>query len=282
MKYDDVVEYECEEGYSTDGSTSEEAKAFSVRCTETGDTTTYAVCTKIKCDNYQMPLVPNTHVFGEKSGFYEYGDEVRYQCIDGHTMSGKAGGSIDFSVECQNTGEFTAPESCSPVKCDDPGELAHATVSPSEKIQFGMEVQYRCQAGYESHLGETVLVMACQGDGLYDKKGPGMSDDDVSGRMGKIESMGECLPVHCGPPPAIANAAWKARHAVTGDDVEVPAGTTVNFETVLDYKCEEGFSLDGTQTGDVDFSVNCNEHKSFVNHEMTCEVIKYEVKGLVS
>lgn len=39
MKYDDVVEYECVEGYSTDGSTSEEAKGFSVRCTETGDTT---------------------------------------------------------------------------------------------------------------------------------------------------------------------------------------------------------------------------------------------------
>jgi hypothetical protein len=282
MKYDDVVEYECVDGYSTDASTSEEAKGFSVRCTETGDTTSYATCSKIKCDNYQMPLVPNTNIFGEKAGFYQFEDVVRFQCIDGHTMSGKAGGSVDFSVECQNTGEFTAPESCSPVKCDDPGELAHATVSPSEKIQFGMEVQYRCQAGYESAKGETVLVMACKGDGLFDKKGPGMSDDDVSGRMGAIVSMGECLPVLCGPPPEIAYTTWKGRHTLTGDEVEVPIGTEVNFETVLDYKCDEGYSMDGTQTGDTDFSVDCDATKSFINHEATCEIIQYLVTGLVS
>ena len=92
-----------------------------------------------------MQMVPNTHVFGEKSGFYEYEDEVRFQCVDGHTMSGKAGGSIDFQVTCQTSGEFTLPESCSPVKCDDPGDMAHATVSPSEKLQFGMEVSQKIQ-----------------------------------------------------------------------------------------------------------------------------------------
>jgi hypothetical protein len=286
MKYDDVVEYECEEGYSTDGSTAEGAKGFSVRCTETGDTTEYAICTKIMCDNYQMPLVPNTHVFGEKSGYYVYGDEVRFQCIDGHTMSGKAGGSVDFKVECQTSGEFTLPESCSPVKCDDPGEMAHATVSPSEKIQFGMEVQYRCQAGYEfpdgEFAGETVGVMACKGDGLFDKKGPGMSTDDVSSRVGSVDSLGECTPILCGPPPVIAHASWKAYHSTTGEDVEVPINTEVNYETALGYTCDEGYTLDGTQSGQTEFTVTCNEQKEFMDYQVTCDIIKYEVKGVVS
>merc|ERR1719387_2255809 len=240
MKYDDVVEYECEEGYSTDGSTSEEAKAFSVRCTETGDTTTYAVCTKIKCDNYQMPLVPNTHVFGEKAGFYEYGDVVRFQCLTGYTMSGKAGGSVDFSVECQSNGEFTLPESCSPVKCDDPAEIAHATVSPSDKIQFPMDIVYRCTAGYEvAETGETVFETGCMADGLLDKQSPDMSKDDVSGLVGSVKSLEACVPVKCGLPPVIEHASWKARDTITGKDKEVPIATEVDFETVLNYKCDE-------------------------------------------
>merc|ERR1719428_2540540 len=66
MFFDDEVVYTCDEGFSTDGSPAEDAKSFSVRCLETGDTTASSQCTKIMCDNYQLPLVPNTNTFGEK------------------------------------------------------------------------------------------------------------------------------------------------------------------------------------------------------------------------
>merc|ERR1719214_376817 len=105
-----------------------------------------------------------------------------------------------------------------------------------------------------------------------------MESSDVSSRAGKVESLSECLPVVCGLPPEIAHATFKGRNALTGEKVDVPIGTTVHFEMVLDYKCDAGYSLNGDQTGDTDFTVTCGQDKQFVNHEQTCETIEYEVR----
>jgi len=283
MFFDDEVVYTCKEGYSTDGSTAEVAKSFSVRCTEIGDTTEYSACTKIKCDSYQLPEVPNSNAFNLKDNFYEYEDVVRFQCVAGHTMSGKAGGTVDFSVECQANGEFTLPESCSPVKCDDPAEIAHATVSPSDKIQFPMDIVYRCTAGYEvAETGETVFETACMGDGLLDKQSPDMTKDDVSSLVGQLKSLEACVPVKCGEPPVIEHASWKARDTITGKAKEVPIGSEVDYETVLDFKCDTGYTLNGNEAGDTDWSVDCNELKEFVNVNKNCLIIKYNIRGVVS
>ena len=142
MFCNDTVVYTCDEGYSTDGSIAEAAKSFSVLCTGIADTTEYSQCTKIKCDSYQLSEVPNTDAFNLKDNFHKYEDAVRFQCTEGHTMSGKAGGTVDFSVECQANGELTDPESCPPVKCNDSTEIPHATVSLSDKIQYPMAITY--------------------------------------------------------------------------------------------------------------------------------------------
>ena len=104
---------------------------------------------EIKCDSYRLSEVPNIDAFNSRDDFYEYEDVVRCQYTEGHTMSGKAGGTVDFSVECQANGECTDPESCPPVKCNDPAEIPHATVSLSDKIQYPMAITYCCTAGYE-------------------------------------------------------------------------------------------------------------------------------------
>jgi len=198
-------------------------------------------------------------------------------------MSGRAGGSVDFSVECQANGEFTDPESCSPVKCDDPAEIAHATVSPSDKIQFPMDIVYRCTAGYEiSETHETVFETACMGDGLLDKQSPDMSKDDVSSLVGQVKSLEACNPVKCGEPPVVEHASWKARDALTGKAKEVPIGTEVDFETVLDFKCDDGYTLNGNEAGDTDWAVTCTELKEFDNANKQCLIIKYNIRGIVS
>jgi len=197
---------------------------------------------------------------------------------------------VDFQVECQANGEFTEPSSCSPVKCDDPPEMAHATVSPSEKIQFPMSIVYQCMQGYESDDGLTVLDMACQADALFDKLGPGMTQDDVS-KYGSASPLGPCKPVKCGPAPQIANAKYKVVLGQTGEEVELKVDTfsdagvgyaAVNYEHALQYTCDEGFSLNGMKTGATEFTVECGADKMFVNHENTCDTIEYTVTGVVS
>jgi len=282
MFYDDEVVYTCKEGYSTDGSTAEVAKSFSVRCTEIGDTTELSSCTKIKCDSYQLPEVPNSNAFNLKDNYYEYEDEVRFQCLEGYTMSGKAGGTVDFKVECQSNGEFTDPESCSPVKCDDPAEIAYATVSPSDKIQFPMDIVYRCTAGYEiSATQETVFETACKADGLLDKQSPDMTKDDVSSLVGELKSLEACNPIKCGMPPEIEHATFKGRDAITGKAKDYKIGTEVDYETVLDYKCDDGYTLNGNVAGDTDWSVTCTEQKQFDNADKQCLIIKYNIRGVV-
>jgi len=199
MFFDVSLSYTCGEGYSTDGSAAEAAKEFSVRCTETGDATPVGSCQKIRCDNYQMPLVPNANAFNVKDTFFVYKDVVRFQCHEGFTETGRVGGTVDFSVECQATGDFTAPSSCSPVKCPDPAVQANSAVSPDRGIQFTGDAQYSCLAGYESKSGETVFGMSCMADGAYSKKAikannykEGLSSETECPQNKAIETQEEC------------------------------------------------------------------------------------------
>ena len=199
------MKYTCKTGYSTDGSNSEEAKDFSVLCTDAGQFTTFRVCEKIACDSYQLPVIANSVVMTDLENCFKYEDIVDYTCEPGYTLTGRDGGNTYFKVECQASGEFTEPEACLPVKCPDPNnEQPHATVSPSEHIQYPVAVTYRCDEGYETADGEIVLGMTCMADGKYDKM-IGVQRIDVSGLVSEIVRLPECEPVKCGLPPVIQN-----------------------------------------------------------------------------
>jgi hypothetical protein len=278
MKYDDVVEYTCSEGYSTDGTNSAEAVSFSARCTETGDTTALAVCTKIKCDNYQLPAVPNSNAHGVKESFFEFGDVVRFQCKTGYTLTGRAGGGVDFSVKCQASGNFEDPQNCEPVKCEDPPEVVHGEMSPTNKIQYPEDVIYRCESGYETETGATVFQMSCFADGKYDKM---YGDTRPSSLVAELIDIPQCLPVKCGVPPEIPHATFECKNAVSGDVIDLPIAAEVNYDQVLDYRCDEGYTLNGRESGLTEWTVGCDHQKQFQDAEKTCSIIEYKVEGIV-
>merc|ERR1719335_1510827 len=99
------------------------------------------------------------------------------------------------------------------------------------------------------------------GDGLYNKKHPEMSNDEESGQEGgEVVELRQCTAVLCGPPPQIAHATFKVHDAVTGDEIQLGGAlglASVNYETILSYKCDEGYSLNGDQSGLTEFTVSC-------------------------
>jgi hypothetical protein len=145
-----------------------------------------------------------------------------------------------------------------------------------------MGIVYRCTAGYEiSETHEVVFETACKADGLLDKQSPDMTKDDVSSLVGELKSLEACNPIKCGEPPVIEHATFKGRDAISGKEKKVPIGTEVDYETVLDYKCDDGYTLNGNVAGDTDFAVVCNELKQFENHDKQCLIIKYNIRGVV-
>ena len=71
-----------------------------------------------------------------------------YECDEGYTTSGKAGGDTTFSVECQSNGKLTDPRTCEPVLCGTAPVVPKATALLSGDVYYGMKLEYQCDTGY--------------------------------------------------------------------------------------------------------------------------------------
>lgn len=183
----DEILYTCHEGYSTDGSHSEEAMTFTASCTTMGLIMGIQQCRRVKCDNIQLPLVPNTAPMSraDKESFFEYEDKVTFTCAEGFTLDAKPQGEKTFEIECLADGTFTEPDVCKPVKCGKGPRVEHASMSTNTAVEFGDAITYSCMPGYTSEEGKSFSI-ECQADGTL---------TDVS----------QCKPISCGEPPLVPN-----------------------------------------------------------------------------
>mmetsp|Transcript_49909 Transcript_49909/g.108977 ORF Transcript_49909/g.108977 Transcript_49909/m.108977 type:complete len:305 (+) Transcript_49909:50-964(+) len=102
----DVVEFRCEQGYTTDGSNDKTKDIFDVECKDMGYYEAKGSCVKAsKCG--QVPEIQNARPTGETDG-----DSVEYACVDGFSLDAEepVPGGLDknrvFFVECQSTGVY--------------------------------------------------------------------------------------------------------------------------------------------------------------------------------
>ena len=92
---------------------------------------------------------------------------LKYQCGEGHTLSGIPDSSDLFTVRCLD-GDHTMTDGdhamthCKSVQCGDPPVTAYATPLGDCFVTtiYGKHVEYQCEAGYRNGFGAQVWVEA--------------------------------------------------------------------------------------------------------------------------
>jgi len=173
-----TLEYRCSKGYSTDGTLAESKRNFNVQCKPDGQLVGMASCQKINCGT--APVLPFTKLKKPKSpqDQIKFGDKAEYECEEGYTKTGKAGGDNKFSIECEVSGKLGKPEICEPVQCGDAPEVKHATPALAGDVSYGMGLEYTCNTGYSMDgtlEGDTRFELKCQKDGKFNT----LEDDEI-------------------------------------------------------------------------------------------------------
>jgi len=316
----DTAEWTCATGYSTDGSMAPTAKTFDISCTSNGlfsrDISKTEECQPVRCDNYALPNVPKTFVV-DKEEFYEYGDVVKFQCLEGHTLAGTMGGTIAFSVPCQIDGTFPiVTKQCMPTPCEVP--IAHyASSSAFGEVLYSAVVSFTCFDGYQTSSGETSFFGKCEASGALD--------------YGALTFNGAiaCEPVVCGSVPEFANAlvyrplsmmggemmggemmggemmggempmgmmqkktklgahrrvvqSKKKRAGPTGYEQVMSTDAITYADPALRVQCDSSYTVNGVSGGVDYYTLECTHGGTFTSPEEICDLPRASVAGWVT
>jgi hypothetical protein len=264
LKSFDVARFRCEEGYSTDGSLGPESKSFSVECMGSGalarplngDTE----CQPVRCDNMMLPSVENSFVANEVENFFEYGNSVKIQCLDGYSINGRPGGKKSFEVPCQKDGKFPHKhKNCYAISCGYPPTLPMASASSGNKFAFTDSLTYACKTGFAvSDDGDNAFTGECGADGRF------------AWTAAKVQDPPKCKPVPCGPLPTFPEATPLA-------PPEQP-----RFGNVIRFQCGPGKHLGGIPTAAQSFMIRCKDDGTYSLHDLRCMEPKFNVQGEVT
>merc|ERR1719265_721660 len=105
VSFPTTIEYECDEGFSTDTTTAPQKKKFLVQCKSDGNLFGLLKCQKISCGSARvLPFMKITAPSDDRQAIV-FKDKAHYECDEGYTLTGKAGDATTFSVECQANGQ---------------------------------------------------------------------------------------------------------------------------------------------------------------------------------
>ncbi|XP_028660616.2 LOW QUALITY PROTEIN: sushi, von Willebrand factor type A, EGF and pentraxin domain-containing protein 1 [Erpetoichthys calabaricus] len=170
---------------------------------------TVPVCKVVSCG--KPPTLANASIIGNK---FTVGSNITYVCNEGHTLLGQE------SKECLPSGEWSQSSiQCVPVPCDNPPHIDNALPEPGNRL-YGDTAYYYCSDGY-SLADNSQLICNAQGQ--------------WSPPEGK--EIPRCIADFCVRPAdlphAILESVNKAKYS---------------SESVVNYKCKEGFVMNGSST----------------------------------
>jgi len=230
--------YECNDFHTLTGQAGALA-SFSVSCTALGALTENQSCSRITCGMTPTILKAQT---AAREMFHD--DTVTYHCNDGHSLNGHHDGEKSFDVKC-NAGQHEGSQTCEAISCGSPSRPSHSQI-PQEEVFFLGTAEGTCNLGYSTNgsiTGDRTWVATCLATGEFD-------------------GMQECHPVSCGKPNSTAGA--------NAEDKEYVYGESATFT------CKDGFSTDGTPTGDTDFQKACDATGAFAaSSPSDCEDINF-------
>jgi hypothetical protein len=207
--YQKHVVYRCAEGHTLNGSATGN-NHFEIECQASKDFTEVKACEPIKCGS--LPEVEHGKAAKTSATFNQ---SVRFDCDEGHTVDGTAGGDHGFTVVCQSTGTFGEAQACKPVSCGEPDTVANAA-RPSGNLYYKDKINYTCFEGFTldgMKDGETKFSTECHLDG-------------------KLDNLKQCLPKVCGVPELI-----NVLYASTKDEGEV------RYPESTEVICRDGYTV---------------------------------------
>jgi hypothetical protein len=262
-----TLRYECDKGYSIDGQVAVSKRKFQAQCKPNGQLDGMMSCQPISCGTPRVlpytrlaaPWTPRKSV--------EYGEEVQYECQEGYTIGGHDEFAIDFTSTCQDSGILTDPEVCEPVKCGLAPAVPKSRAAVAGDVFFGMHLEYKCDAGYtldSTPGGGTQFQRHCL----------------KSGAFSELSLPQPCQPISAGQAPIIEGAHMTeyAGNPVGPED-SLP---TVHYPHGLEYRCNPGFSENGSPSGPVKISTRVNTlGKLSPSLPTACLPITFGVRGEV-
>eukprot|EP00746_Dinoflagellata_sp_MGD_P162459 gnl/MRDRNA2_/MRDRNA2_90034_c0_seq1.p1 gnl/MRDRNA2_/MRDRNA2_90034_c0~~gnl/MRDRNA2_/MRDRNA2_90034_c0_seq1.p1 ORF type:complete len:2893 (+),score=610.94 gnl/MRDRNA2_/MRDRNA2_90034_c0_seq1:209-8680(+) len=263
------VPYTCGEGYSVDAK-ADGPKEFDLKCEADGTYSGPDGCKPVECGAPEV--APNSKQVansnGKKRSTLVFKQKGHFECLPGYSLDGVMTGPTKFTTLCTADGSITSHAGCLNMndcegnQCGENGKcMDHDSPTGVHKDDYHCD----CDSGFDekvlddgTRICENVpdcpegacLPGSCQDlvndyecncpEGYYEGENPGE------------ELAHDCLPVKCGTPPTKPNAETDKK------------GTDIYFaEDPIEYKCEEGYTLDGSAEGDTTFEITCQADKSF-------------------
>lgn len=276
----DTAQFQCNSGFSTDGSTNPSAVTFSIACNPRGDFSRAlnptSECQPVICQDAFLPSI--SYAVPTRTGGFKFGDQAPYECVSGYTLSGALGGSTSFQLVCQANGNFaftgSEPQpSCLPITCSIP-PIPNTTPSLAS-APFGTNVVFTCAVGY--------YVDGAVADAGRSYVGTCTSDGSTSFTASAAGAAPACQPAVCGTVPNQPNT-----QAGT-------AGPSLKFGNTVTYSCLPGYSLGGIFGGATTYQVSCQADGTLSGQVWAgseamaggppgaaCEMALLQVRGLVT
>jgi hypothetical protein len=226
MVFPDKIEYQCNEGFSLDG-TKDAATKFDVSCAYNGKKLGRKECKPITCGI--PPNVEFSKIYGGGGPTTprHFQQDVKYKCNEGYSIDKTtAEESRWHTIECKSNGMYTKTTPCLNVACGVPPEVLNTEREKKGKFYLD-RVKYELAEGYTLDAkpnGQNWFEIDCGNDGLYSE--------------GKVP-----MPVSCGQPPTI-------KHGTR------PHGE-VTYKMTVSYNCDTGYTIDADPKGHPTFTAEC-------------------------
>merc|ERR1719199_716699 len=98
-----TLRFECDAGYSVDGTISASKKKFQTQCRADGQLHGMMGCQKISCGTAHVLPFVKLLVPASASISIDYNDKAKYECEEGYTIKGRTDGGTTFEVKCQES-----------------------------------------------------------------------------------------------------------------------------------------------------------------------------------
>lgn len=170
--YAEKARVQCDEGYSTDGSTVDGKDVYKAHCMSDGSFSISSKCQKVKC--LTIPEVGHSS-HEPKEGPFVYRDEITYKMDPGYKIDvegvDRIGGT--FTCHCDSNGEFNG--TCAeknldpkPINCGTIPGVENARVTGS--TEFGGTLTATADEGYTldgTAKGRKSFTFSCQANGKF-------------------------------------------------------------------------------------------------------------------
>jgi hypothetical protein len=215
VRFPNKAPYQCFEGHSVDGDAKSD-KVFDIPCGDEGKYMKKAMhkCEPIRCG--PALKIANSKVLNYKS-IYVFTNVVEYECLEGYTTDGLAGGPKKFEINCQGSGRYTQPLQCLPVKCGPAPQYDHTKLLSDvgkHDLVYPQDLEYGCKTGY-------TLNQMCGGQSKYTLTCHSTGEFIVKHQNGV--PLPACRAVSAGKPPQIQFADFTRREMFYPEELVVVA-----------------------------------------------------------